>query len=315
MEYLSFSAMSTNILAAAEGSVAKVNQGFQRMEDLIHRYEQRFTRFSEKSELSAVNRAAGSWIDISPEMAEVLRLAHQYYFDTDGLFDPGILVNLEQAGYDRSIEQIMAGEVRETPGPFVPAARPDFSLVELADDRLAVRLPAGLRIDLGGIAKGWIAEQAARLLSRYTPVCGVNAGGDQYTCGVPSGEAGWEVGLEDPFNPSQDITMLLVGPGAVATSSVIKRRWKQGQVERHHLIDPRSGQPAHSPWASVTVITDTAAKAEVLAKALLIVGNEGADRILARHPEAAFIAVDMHGQLLGSENSKEYLYGYHRQAI
>ena len=310
MEYHSFTAMSTNILAGAEGSLGAVNTGFRKVEALVREYEWRFTRFSEQSELSALNRSAGSWFDVSPEMYEVLRLSVRFHEETDGLFDPSVLAWLEQAGYDRSIEIVQAGNNAKKPARAVPEdAHPDFRAVELAADRLAVRLPPGMRIDLGGIAKGWIAEQAAHLLNRYSTACAVNAGGDQYACGMPYDENGWQVGLEDPFDPRHDLAVLTVGPGAVATSSVVKRRWKQGKSENHHLIDPRTGKPAHTQWASVTVITDTTAKAEVLAKALLIAGQNGSERLMARYPKSAFIAIDMHGNLWGSENSKEYLYG------
>jgi thiamine biosynthesis lipoprotein len=310
VEYHTFSAMSTTILSGAEGSLGAVNTGFRQVEALVRAHERRFTRFSEQSELCALNRSAGTWFDVSPEMYEVLRLAVRYHQETEGLFDPSVLAWLEQAGYDRSIELVQAGKDLERPDLALPqAAHPDFHAVELADDRLAVRLPPGMRIDLGGIAKGWIAEQAAHLLNRYSPACAVNAGGDQYACGLPYDENGWQVGLEDPFDPQHDLAVLTVGPGAVATSSMIKRRWKQGKSVKHHLIDPRTGEPAHTPWASVTVITDTAARAEVLAKALLIAGQSGSERLMARHPESAFIAIDLHGNLWGSENSKEYLYG------
>jgi FAD:protein FMN transferase len=281
------------------------------MEALVHAQERRFTRFSPDSELSALNRAAGQWVEVSTDMYTVLRLARQYFYDTDGLFDPAILPALERVGYDRSIERVRA----EGAAPAQPGAaktRPSFGEMELADQGFAVHLPAGLRIDLGGIAKGWIAEQAARLLNRYAPACAVNAGGDQFTCGLPAGEPGWAVAIEDPFHPEADLTALTVGQCAVVTSSVIKRRWKQGEAERHHLIDPRSGLPAESPWASVTVVADSAAQAEVLAKALLIAGEPGAAALLARHPAAACITVDFQGRLWGSENSKEYLYGKHQ---
>jgi thiamine biosynthesis lipoprotein len=240
----------------------------------------------------------------------------RYHRDTNGLFDPAVLPALERAGYDRSIELVQAGTVsaRRT-GNLNPQTRSAFGQVEVADDRLAVRLPAGMRIDLGGIAKGWIAEQAAHLLNRYAPACAVNAGGDQYSCGRPSDEPFWQVGLENPFDPKQDLAVLALGPGAVATSSVIKRRWKQGHTERHHLIDPRSGLPAETPWASVTVITDTAVKAEVLAKALLIAGNEGAGDLMTHYPKTAFIAVDMQANLWGSENSKELFYGHYSKVF
>jgi FAD:protein FMN transferase len=307
VEYHSFSAMSTTVLAGAEGSLGQIVEGFKRMEELVREYERRFTRFSDDSELSSLNRTSGHWCLVSPEMYEVLRLAKRFYLETDGLFDPAILPALERAGYDRSIEKVQSEGAPERAAG-ASGERADFGQMELADQRLAVRLPAGLRIDLGGIAKGWIAEQAAHMLYRYTSACAVNAGGDQFSLGLPAGERYWEVGLEDPFEPSRDLASLWLSPGAVATSSVIKRRWKQGQQERHHLIGPRSGQPAHSPWASVTVISDSAAKAEVLAKALLIAGKEDAEPILSRYAASAFIAVDLQGQMWGSENSKEYFY-------
>jgi thiamine biosynthesis lipoprotein len=177
---------------------------------------------------------------------------------------------------------------------------------------IRVLLPAGLRIDLGGIAKGWIAEQAALRLSRFAPVCSVEAGGDLFAIGAPSDEPGWMVGLEDPFHPEQDLAVLSVGPSAVATSSVIKRRWTSGQAERHHLIDPRSGEPAETPWASLTVIAAHAAEAEVLAKAALIGGNESLYELRGRYPKAVFIAVDWNGQLLGTENCTEVLHEHSR---
>jgi FAD:protein FMN transferase len=244
-------------------------------------------------------------------MYEVILLARRYFLETDGLFDPAVLPDLERAGYDRSIEQVQAAGGLRTLQPAPTLTRPSFGEVELAEDRLAVRLPAGLRMDLGGIAKGWIAEQAAHLLHRYASACAVNAGGDQVSLGLPLGQKFWEVGLEDPFHPEQDLTVLRVGPGAVATSSVIRRRWHapMGSRQMHHLIDPRTGEPARSSWASVTVITQSAAAAEVLAKVLLIAGAHGADAILARHDTSTFIVVDLQGNLWASDSSKETIHG------
>jgi thiamine biosynthesis lipoprotein len=299
--------MSTTILAGAEGSLGDVAEGFRRMENLVREYEARFTRFSQTSELAELNRSAGHWLPVSPEMYEVLRLAKRFHLETDGLFDPAVLAALERAGYDRSIEEVQAAPARTT-GRLAAPPRASFAELELADERLAAKLPAGLRIDLGGIAKGWIAEQAAHLLYHYSAACAVNAGGDQVTLGLPLDERYWVVGLDDPFEPGRDLAVLNLGPCAVATSSVVKRRWMQGHIERHHLIDPRTGQPSQSKWASVTVITDSAAKAEVLAKVLLIAGAETSLKFMARYPTSAFIAVDLDGKMWGSENSKEYLY-------
>jgi thiamine biosynthesis lipoprotein len=167
-----------------------------------------------------------------------------------------------------------------------------------------------MRIDLGGIAKSWIAEQAALRLSAWTDACAVDAGGDIFFIGLPQGEKAWQVSLEDPLpsGEERDLATLKVQPGAVATSTVTKRRWKQGNQERHHLIDPRTQQPAETDWLSVTVVADHAAKAEVYAKSLLIGGPQAVERIMRLAGDIEFIAVDHEKKLWGSKHSPEILY-------
>jgi FAD:protein FMN transferase len=253
MEYREFRAMSTAILLAAEGSPEAVESGFSQAQASIAAYESRFTRFSEDSELSKLNRSAGEWFEASPEMFEVITQAVCLYKKTGGLFDPGVLAALEYAGYDRSIDLIRSQAIPESPASGRPK-RIDFAAMRLDPARHAIWLPAGLRIDLGGIAKGWIAEQAARQLATWVPACAVDAGGDMFLIGTPSGEAAWPVDLEDPADPERTLLTLKAGPGAVVTSSITRRHWKQGSQEQHHLIDPRTQQPAETDWLSVTVL-------------------------------------------------------------
>ncbi len=173
-------------------------------------------------------------------------------------------------------------------------------MLELDEDSERIFLPAGMEIDLGGIAKGWIAEQAAKILSQFAPACAVNAGGDMYLCGLPANQVGWEVSLEDPSNPEQDLALLRVGPGAVATSSITKRNWLLDGRLKHHLIDPRRGEPADTEWLSVTVIAPQAAAAEVFAKVLLIGGSDLAMELVPEDSEISFIAVDREKSLWAS---------------
>jgi thiamine biosynthesis lipoprotein len=100
---------------------------------------------------------------------------------------------------------------------------------------------------------------------------------------------------------------LHTGPGAVATSSVLRRRWRQGNTIQHHLIDPRLRAAAETDWICVTVISPHAAVAEAYAKALLIAGSTAAPSLAERRNDIAYIAVDMNSQLWGSINAKEYL--------
>ena len=119
-----------------------------------------------------------------------------------------------------------------------------------------------------------------------------------FLIGYPQGKEYWEVGLEDPRDPQVDITTLLLQEGAVATSSVAKRTWKQGITPRHHLIDPRTGKPAVTTWLSVTVLAPQAAAAETFAKAFLIANQEEAQALGEQNPELTVIAIDRNGNLV-----------------
>ncbi len=315
MHYDEFRAMNCDIVLAAEGEPEAVALGFAHARGFIAASEARFTRFTDTSELAALNRAAGAWFQASPEMFDVVRQACAYAEETGGLFDPTMLAALELAGYDRSMDEIRERGVASSRLGQLPraerASRSNFKAIVLDEEYRSIHVPNGVRLDLGGIAKGWIAEQAALRLAGYARACVVNAGGDLFAVGVPSEGEGWPIGLEDPREPQVNLAILNVGPGAVATSAITKRRWQQGDRVQHHLIDPRVGRPAVTPWLSVTVLAPHAVLAEVYAKALLIGGPDEAARVSARRAELVFIAVDAHGQLWGSSGSKELLHVLH----
>jgi thiamine biosynthesis lipoprotein len=181
--------------------------------------------------------------------------------------------------------------------------------MELDETRSKIILPLGMAIDLGGIAKGWIAEQAALILTDFSTACAVNAGGDMFLIGLPDGEEQWSVALEDPLQPEITLTTLKVDAGAIATSSVAKRIWKQGEKKRHHLIDPRTREPAITDWLSMTVIAAHAYEAEVFAKALLIGGaKECEDIARASGIQLSYLAVDHERKIWGTQKSLEYVY-------
>lgn len=305
METLNFRAMNTDLSFAAEGSSTQLAPGFEKAKQFIEKSERRFTRFLEDSELSQLNRSAGTWFHASPDLLEVILLAERYVEQTQGLFDPSILPDLKRIGYDRSMDLIRAEGVFSLPTP-TPRQRTPFDGIVIRPEESLICLPPGMQLDLGGIAKGWIAEQAAAILAEYSPTCGVSAGGDMYLTGLPENMDSWPVALDDPRNPGETLVMLNIPPGAVATSSITKRAWKQGEKQRHHLIDPRTGEPAETDWLSVTVIAAHADLCEVFAKALLIAGPKEAQKI-TQNANLAYLAVNREGQILGTQESLEYI--------
>jgi len=137
----------------------------------------------------------------------------------------------------------------------------------------SVRLPLGAAIDLGGIAKGWLADKLADKLADCGP-CLVDMGGDIALRGRPPGEPGWPVGVADPLHPDDDLVVLALSDAGVATSGRDFRTWMMGGSPQHHIIDPVTQRPVHTDVLTATVVAQQAAVAEVLAKVALLQGAE-----------------------------------------
>jgi thiamine biosynthesis lipoprotein len=165
-------------------------------------------------------------------------------------------------GYTRSLAHGPSAATVDRMTP-LPRLR---DVLELGDEK--ARIAPGAGLDLGGIAKGWMADRAVRLLGGNAVA---NFGGDLMALGAgPAGE-GWPIGLGGT-------TMMLRDQGA-ATSSVLRRRW--GGL--HHLIDPRTGAPSDTGLDEVSVVAATAFRAEVVAKAALLLGPATAPAYCAMH--------------------------------
>ena len=318
MKYLEFKAMNTTILLAAEGSEKDVECGFLLSRDYIEKAEKKFSRFSKNSELAQLNRAAGNWFPASADMMVVINEALRLHLLTQGMFDPGILNALERAGYNQSMDAIRTNGVKIEKNNKIPGMIP-FTDVLVDNENRRIWMPSGQKIDLGGIAKGWIAEQAAHILAKYASACAVNAGGDLFMIGLPEGEDAWPVTLEDPSEMGKELMVLYLPPGAVATSTVTHRKWILDGKSQHHLIDPRTLKPAQTDWLSVTVAAKLASEAEIFAKCLLMSGSKEAEDFIQKvggfdqpfsqpHGDFEYIAFDENHQLWGSRDSRELIH-------
>src|SRR5229473_7866441 len=225
----------------------------------------RITRFSDRSELGALNRAEGEWVEVSEELEALLREALRAHELSGGLVNAAVLPSMLAIGYKRSL-----GDGVSTPA--LAEARPAPALADvLTVERHRARLARGCGIDLGGIAKGWMAD---RLVARLGVNALANLGGDLRAVGTGPHGDGWPVGFAG-------VTVMLRDQGA-ATSSVRQRRW--GGL--HHLIDPRTGLPSKSGLEEVSVVTATAIEAEVVAKTALLLGPGLATAYCAAHSQA-----------------------------
>ncbi len=309
MQSVEFRAMNTSVLMALEGQgVSGGDEGLRRTQAFIEECERRFSRFLPDSEVCRLNSNAGHWCLISIELMDLLTVSKTYHLETGGLFDPSVLPDLKRAGYDVSMDEIRKrGDVPSAPA--TKKSRPAFDAIQLDPLRSRARLPEGMEIDLGGIAKGWIVQEAAERLALYGTAAAVSAGGDMFFAGMPADGSKWQVQIEDPRDPARTAACLEVGEGAVVTSSTMKRTWSQNGQQRHHIIDPRTGEPAWPEWASVTVIAPRADLAEAYAKAFLIGGQRAATALLLQQPQIAAIGIDADGHISASSKAREFLNG------
>jgi len=262
-----FRAMGTSIEVQGPTGDPHLPRAFERIVARFEREEERFSRFRATSELSRVNASSGRPTRVTSAFAEVLGLALDGAALTGSRFDPTVHDALVAAGYDRTFDEVLAG-ARGRLHPAVPCGR--WKEISIHDD--VVEVPRGVHLDLGGIAKGWTADRAAEGgVEAGAAWILVNAGGDLRIGGDAPSIA---VSVEDPEDPRRELISLELSHGALATSSVVKRSWGDGE---HHVIDPRTGLPSQSEVLQATVWAETCAVAEVLATASILRGRSAAD--------------------------------------
>ena len=247
-------------------------------------WHERFSRFTDDSELSRLNRDPAATVAVTPLMRRVIEAALTAAHDTGGLVDVTLADEIELAGYEGHFdgEGIDLRTALTLAPPRAPAAaHPDERWRRITvDPRLgAVHRPPGLRIDVGGIAKGVFADELAALLEGFDAYV-LDCAGDIRV----GGRAGLvrPVHIAGPFGAERLLTFP-VTHGAIATSGISRRSWLGGDGRpAHHLLDPCTGAPVFSGIVQASALAPTAAQAEVLAKAAVLGGPADAARWL-RH--------------------------------
>lgn len=256
--------------------------------------ESLLSRFLSDSEISRLNRGCSSPRRVAPLTFAAIRAALDAAAASGGLFDPTVYRALLAAGYDRSFSELGRGERPR------PAATPwqagRWREVRLDEPAQTVTLPAGVGLDLGGIAKGWLADQVAERLQAFGPAL-IDLGGDIAVRGLRPDAPSWAIDVDGSTHELLG-TVRLAGRQGIATSGVTRRRWQTAAGERHHLIDPRTGAPALTDLLSVTVVAPTAAEAEVAAKGVLLLGSELGRVALTLAPELAGLLVRRDGRVI-----------------
>jgi thiamine biosynthesis lipoprotein len=250
------------VAGASPRAVSEIEAMFVRRDNV-------FSRFRPDSELNRVNRGRGSAVGLSPLFASTLRAALDAAAATDGLVEPTLGSAVEAAGYTRDFTHL-----EPDPRPPGPAAPGSWRSLRLVGSLLS--LPMGVKLDLNGVVKALAVDDAVRFLDADGFV---SAGGDLAVRG--------EVDVALPGGSAVRLVR-----GALATSGSSVRAWLRGGKVQHHLIDPRTGSPAESPWEQVTVCGATCLTADVAAKAGFLLGEAGPDWLDERNLPGRFLTPD-----------------------
>lgn len=273
----------------ADGRPDDAERDSRRVFGRVDRWAARLTRHTETSDLARLNADPSPAVAVRPILAAALLAGARAADLSDGFADITLLdARLAAEGLSELAAVSRLGEWR---------------VVRHRRGTAVIERPFGLRFDLGGVGKGWIADRALALLRSWPGVV-VDADGDLAVRCAP-GKC-WEIGIDDPRSEGLNLAVLrltapphgLATQWGVATSGTSVHRWNVGGEIRHHLIDPRTGLPAETDVIQATVIAESALRAEALSKAAVIAGSVDGFALLQRARVRGAVLLTSRGDVL-----------------
>jgi thiamine biosynthesis lipoprotein len=238
------------------------------------------SRFRTDSEIESLHRHSGRAVVVSPLLFEALEVAISVAERTHGAVDPTVGNAMSTLGYDRDFEQV-GSRPSLPPGALGPVA--GFGHVHLCPRTRTVRIPRGVRLDLGASAKAFVADRAAvRIADQLGTGALVSIGGDVAVAG-PAPQQGWAIGIAvDSSAPADDVDQVVaIRRGGLASSSTVVRSWYVGAERVHHIVDPATGHSSAPHWTLVSASGNTCVDANALSTAAIVWGPEALDRLPA----------------------------------
>lgn len=263
------------------------------------KYENLLSKTIEGSDVSRINASNGKPVAVDAETYAILKEAKEISRLTDGAFSITIApITALWSFTGTSANTVPTDETRMSLLPLV-----DDEKIVLGEDG-TVTLPAGMQIDLGGIAKGYIADRVADLIREKATAGIISLGGNVYTVGQKPDGSRFSVAITDPLQPSMSKSIIYTQDCTVVTSGTYERGFNFGGVRFHHILDPETGWPAQSDLVSATFVMDSSMEADALATACIVLGSEKALALAdSLHADALFIQAD--GTILTTDGFME----------
>jgi len=239
------------------------------------------SRFRPDAELWKLDGTHGSPVVVSALLFDALTVACDVARRTEGAVDPTVGAALATIGYDRDFAAIGHGAPGDDAAHRAPVPAPGWWRIELDPRRRTVRVPPGVRLDLGSSAKALVVDRAA---SRIAGATGagvlVSVGGDVRVAG-PSPEHGWAVGIaaDSSANPSDVDQVVAIHAGGLASSSTTVRAWRRGGRRMHHIVDPATGTSAEAIWTLASATASSCVDANAASTAAIVWGDEAPTKL------------------------------------
>lgn len=282
------------------GDAKTLDQAFRRLREI----EDRMSANKDGTEIDAVNKAAGGKpVAVSPDSFHVISKAVDYARRTSGAFDPSIgpLVKLWNIG-DNSGSVPPKDAIRKV----LPLV--DWRRIELDPAKYTVRLAqAGMRIDLGAIAKGYAADEVSRILGEHkVKAAVVDLGGNVLVYGKKKDGSPWRVGVQNPESDRGAYIGLVSGSGmTVVTSGIYERYFMQDGVRYHHILDTKTGYPVDNGLVSVTIIAQSSTDADGLSTSVFALGLEKGMEFVTRTDGVEAVFIDKDNRVYMSPGAKK----------
>lgn len=261
-------------------------------------FENIFSRTIDGSDISKINSAKGQPVEVAEETADIISKSLEYSKETDGLFD--ISIGAASTLWDFN-EGIKPSDKK------LKEAIKHIDYRNIAVDGTTITLAdPDAKLDLGGIAKGYIADDLAKLFKEAgcESAC-LNLGGNVYVLGTKPDGSNWKVGVYDPNSDGDDtvIASCEAADKSIVTSGLYERNFTKDGVMYYHILDPKTGYPAETDLLASSIYSEKSVDGDAYATTLFLLGHDKALEFLEEHPEIQGLVVNSEDKVSTTDNS------------
>lgn len=259
--------------------------------NLCSNYEQLFSTTISTSDIYRINNSNGKPTEVAPSTTKLISDALEYCRLSNGVFDITILPVKKLWDF--------SGDTQNIPGEndlSEAVNLVDYTKVKV-DGRL-ITLPKGMGIDLGAIAKGFVADEMADYLrSMNVKSAVIDLGGNIYTVGSKPDGSDWRIGIQEPFGEGQ-ADIIEISNASAVTSGIYQRYFTVEDEIYHHILDARTGKPCDTGLYSVTVISENSERCDALSTVCMLIGYEKSLELLSQFPDTKAVFITSNYQIL-----------------